>query len=122
MAAYSYKDVVYRTDFQDAIEPAMIACLATRADYDGDANYNGDCWVVAAYLLEQKDARIAELDAAHNALETAARSVIDMAERARMPMHVFRSDADVARDDAIFEALDRAADLLRAALAGKASS
>jgi hypothetical protein len=63
MAAYSYKDVMYRADYQLAIEPCMKSIGCTLADYDGGANYDEDGWTVAAYLLDQKDARIAELEA-----------------------------------------------------------
>lgn len=63
MAAYSYKEVVYREDYRKAIQPCMESLNATISDYDGDAGYDGDCWLVAAYLLEQKDREIAELRA-----------------------------------------------------------
>ena len=61
MAAYSYKQVMYREDFQAAIEPAMKSMGLEAKDYEGEADYDGDGWLVAAFLLEQKDAEIAEL-------------------------------------------------------------
>lgn len=64
MASYSYKRVMYRPDFEAAIEPAMVEYGSTRDEYDGDAGYDGDGWVVAAHLLEQKDAEIKRLRAA----------------------------------------------------------
>ena len=65
MAYYSYKTVVYRKDFQEAItafeEREKCKC-------DDDPNYSGDYWHVAALLLDQKDDRIAELEKENAAL------------------------------------------------------
>ena len=68
MAAYSYKTVVNRMDFQAASEPAMESMHYTLADYDGDPAYDGDCWYVAAFLLEQKDAGLTALRAENDKL------------------------------------------------------
>lgn len=64
MAAYSYKDVMYRDDFQAAVKPCMESLGFTESDFNGEANYDGDGWTVAAFLLEQKDAEIMRLRAA----------------------------------------------------------
>ena len=69
MGAYSYKEVMYRGDFQKAIKPCMESCGATEGDYDGDANYDGDAWIVTAFLLEEKDREIATLTARVRELE-----------------------------------------------------
>lgn len=64
MAAYSYKEVMFRADYTAAIKPAMESCFKTEADYDADAGYDGDGWTVTAFLLDQKDAEIERLKAA----------------------------------------------------------
>jgi hypothetical protein len=71
MAYYAYKSVVYRGDFEAAIDPylASISPDFTRKDYDGDANYDGDAWYVVGFLLDEKDKRIAELEAEVAALK-----------------------------------------------------
>jgi hypothetical protein len=73
VAAYSYKEVMYREDFQAAIEPAMKSMGFEAKDYEGEADYDGDGWLVAAFLLEQKDAEIAELEAAIQAAKNVVR-------------------------------------------------
>jgi hypothetical protein len=59
MAAYSYKNVVYRGDF----EAAKKRWEEANGECDGDSNYDGHNWLIAAQLLDEKDARIAELEA-----------------------------------------------------------
>lgn len=61
MAAYSYKEVMHRTDYQNAIGPAMEHIGYTIDDYDADAGYDGDGWIVAAFLIDQKDDEIRRL-------------------------------------------------------------
>lgn len=63
MAAYSYKEVTHREDFNAAIGPAMKAHWMEESEFDGNSNYDGHCWLVAAYLLDQKDAEIERLKA-----------------------------------------------------------
>ena len=60
MATYSYKDVVYRSEFQ-ALIPELEK--EQQRECDNDPNYSGDYWCVAEMLLVQKDAEIAELKA-----------------------------------------------------------
>ena len=58
MAHYSYKDVCYsipqhieeRFKEEHGCEP------------DGDPNYNGDCWTLAAMWIEELENKIAELE------------------------------------------------------------
>lgn len=78
VAAYSYKEVMYRDDFLAAVKPAMEQLAKTADDYDGDAGYDGDGWLVAAYLIEQKDAEIIRL---RSALERIAKGAGDFGTR-----------------------------------------
>jgi hypothetical protein len=57
MGSYSYKDVTHREDFQNALREWEVQ----HGEYDGDVGYDGDGWLVAAFLLEKKDAEIAAL-------------------------------------------------------------
>lgn len=59
MAAYSYKRVAHRGDF---LEMEKTFKERYGEEPDGDPSYLGDNWVIAADLLEAKDARIAELE------------------------------------------------------------
>jgi hypothetical protein len=56
---------------------------------------------------------------AQEVLIEAANDVIRLAESWRRPVQVFRTDAEVERDERVFEELDKAADILRAALAAE---
>lgn len=60
MAAYAYKEVCHRADFT-AMEEQFQEKYGR--EIDGDANYDGDYWTVAADLLDAKDTRIADLEA-----------------------------------------------------------
>lgn len=66
MAAYSYKRVAYRKDYLE-----MEKTFAERygEEADGDPSYLGDNWVIAADLLEAKDAEIEALRAKVAGLE-----------------------------------------------------
>lgn len=55
MAAYSYKDVVYRDDFQELIPEFE---KQFRRECDQNSNYDGDHWLIADMLLEKKDETI----------------------------------------------------------------
>lgn len=58
MAAYSYKEVCHRPDYQEAeVEWAQMY----GQEPDGDPGYDGDCWWVTNFLLDKKDAEIARL-------------------------------------------------------------
>lgn len=66
MGSYSYKDVMFRDDFI-AAKPRWEAANTYPGhvcEYDGDAGYDGDGWRVAEFLLDEKDARIEQLEAA----------------------------------------------------------
>lgn len=62
MAHYNYKNVAHRPDFNAAIEPAMKAAYPGEDhECDGDPGYDGDYWLVADFLLDQKDKEIGRL-------------------------------------------------------------
>lgn len=59
MAAYSYKEVAHRADFAEAKK----RWEEVNGESDDDPNYDGHNWYIAAQLLNEKDARIKELEA-----------------------------------------------------------
>jgi hypothetical protein len=69
MAAYSYKEVVFRDDFlAEAARLNREDAYFRQDPYECDPGYDGDCWIVAASLLERKDAEIAHLRSIIDAL------------------------------------------------------
>ena len=60
MGYYAYKSVVHRPDFQAELKRKQ-AEDGEFGDFD-PAGYDGDYWIVAANLLNKKDARIARLE------------------------------------------------------------
>jgi hypothetical protein len=81
MAYYNYKRVMHRDDF--AAEAEVFAAELKASDegyeYEGGSDYDGDGWIVAARLLDKKDAEIAriqrELDSAMHHLKAVLRQV-----------------------------------------------
>lgn len=78
MAHYSYKDVAYRGDFNDAIKDWEAKAGRT---YEGTADYDGDIYEVAGFLLDKKDTCIAALQARVRELEEI---ISEMMERERL--------------------------------------
>lgn len=74
MAACAYKQVFHRTDYDAAIEPAMKSMGYAKGDYEGGADYDGDGWYVAAFLLDQKDAEIERLRKILSAMQDALKA------------------------------------------------
>jgi len=68
MAAYSYKDVVHRADF----EATKRRWEEVNGECDNDANYAGDYWCIAAQLLDEKDAKSDRIAAAIRAEQAGA--------------------------------------------------
>lgn len=55
MAAYSYKLVCHRPELEPYIEAFE---KKYGEEFDGDANYDGDCWIVASdYIDDLEDER-----------------------------------------------------------------
>ena len=66
MGAYNYKQVCHREDFSDAEKEWE---KAEGVECDGDPGYDGHYWLITAYLLDKKDAEIADLRSRVEALE-----------------------------------------------------
>jgi hypothetical protein len=60
MAYYNYKRVVYRDDYEQAKKEIE---ARDGEEYDNDANYDGEAWLVVEFLLDKYQARIKELEA-----------------------------------------------------------
>ncbi len=60
MAYYNYKRVVYRDDYKKAKEEIE---ARDGEEYDNEANYDGDAWLVVEFLLDKYKAQIEELEA-----------------------------------------------------------
>lgn len=61
MAYYSYKDVCY--NIPSHIEEKFTE--ESGREPDGDPNYNGDYWTLAAMWIEELESKIAELEKAN---------------------------------------------------------
>lgn len=92
MASYSYKQVTHRDDYLAAI--ALWQEQSGR-ESDEDPNYDGDCWLVTEFLLDQKDADLARVTAERDRLTLDLHSARQMVTDTHAALE--RSEAENAR-------------------------
>ena len=59
MAFYNYKRVLFRDDYKQAKKELE---EINGEEYDNDANYDGESWLVVEFLLNKYQANIKELE------------------------------------------------------------
>lgn len=68
MAAYTYKQVTHRDDYLAAIP---LWQEQSGRESNEDPGYDGDCWLVTEFLLDQKDATLTRVTAERDRLRLA---------------------------------------------------